>query len=317
MATSRRGKRLSEEHRQQQLALRAQFLREFFALWPLMDPTRVDETGQAWIRAVMPLIRQYRDLSADATEDYYRDFRLAEAPTDVLSTPVPTIERTTTRGTTQRRPRQGRPTADPPADTPTPQRGSQRPRRGRLRPVRIVWDDADEAAEKALETNGPRNIKSKTKRGRTADQSARDALADAAGAAGRHVLEGGRHMGLTLVHADDAAIGWIRVTDGDPCGWCAMLASRGPAYRSAQSAQYVVNPKAKRPVGALYHDHCGCTAEAMFDKAQEWPELNRAYRELWNRVAKGQKDPLNAFRREIERQRRERRRSGEAAPETA
>lgn len=315
MATSRRGKRLTEEHRQQQLQIRAAFLREFFALWPLMDPTRVDETGAPWIRAVMPLIQQYRDLSADATEDYYRDFRLAEAPTDALTIPVPTIERVPTTAT-QRRPRQGRPTADPPPDTPAPQRRSQG-RRGRLRPVRIIWDDHDEAAEKSLEANGPRNVKSKTRRGRTADQAAREAAADAAGAAGRHVLEGGRHMGLTLVHADDAAIGWIRVTDGDPCGFCGMLASRGPVYRSEQSARYVVNPKANRPVGALYHDNCGCTAEAMFDKGQEWPELNRQLRELWNRVAKGQKDPLNAFRREIERQRRERKRSGEAAPETA
>lgn len=315
MASSRRGKRLTEEHRQQQLQIRAAFLREFFTLWPLMDPTRVDETGTAWIQAVMPLIREYRDLSADAAENYYRDFRLAEAPTDALTIPVPQIERVT-RGTTQRRPRQGRPTGDPPPDTPDPQRGSQA-RRGRLRPVRIVWDDADEAAERALEANGPRNVKSKTSRGRTAAQAARDAAADAAGAAGRHVLEGGRHMGLALIHADDVAKGWIRVTDGDPCAFCAMLASRGPVYRSEQSANFVVNPKAARPLGAKYHDNCGCSAEAVFDRGQEWPELNRQLRELWNRVAKGQNDPLNAFRRELERQRRERERTGEAAPDTA
>lgn len=315
MATSRRGKRLSEEHRQQQLQIRAAFLQEFFALWPLMDPTRVDETGAPWIRAVMPLITQYRELSAQAAEDYYRDFRLAEAPTNVLTVPVPPVERVS-RGTTQRRPRQGRPTGDPPPDAPTPQARSQG-RRGRLRPVRIVWDDADEAAANSMATNGPANIKSKTKRGRTAQQAAQEAATQAAGAAGRHVLEGGRRTGLTLIHADDAAIGWIRITDGDPCAFCAMLASRGPDYNSAQSAQFVVNPKAKRPLGALYHDNCACTAEAVFDKSQEWPELNRQYRELWNRVAKGHKDPLNAFRRELERQRRERERTGEAEPETA
>jgi len=315
MATSRRGKRLSEEHRQQQLQIRAAFLREFFTLWPLMDPTRVDATGTAWIQAVMPLIREYRDLSVEAAEGYYRDFRLAEAPTDALITPVPQIERAAPRAT-QRRPRQGRPTGDPPPDAPEPQARSQG-RRGRLRPVRIIWDDADEAARNSMATNGPANIKSKTRRGRTAQQAARDALADAAGAAGRHVLEGGRQAQLHLVHADDAAKGWMRITDGEPCAFCAMLASRGPVYKSEQSANYVVNPKAKRPLGALYHDNCGCSAEAVYDRGQEWPALNREFRELWNRVAKGQKDPLNAFRRELERQRRERERSGEAEPETA
>lgn len=304
MADSRRGKRLTEQHRQEQLRIRAAFLQEFFVLWPLMDPYRVDATGEAWIRAAMPLIAQYRELSAQATEGYYRDFRLAEAPTIALPTPVPEIERIG-RGTAQRRPRQGRPTGDPPPDQPEPQTRS-RGRRGRLRPVRIIWDDEDTAAEASLATNGPANIKSKTKRGRTAEQAAREAAAQAAGAAGRHVLEGSRRTNLELVRNDEEAIGWIRVTDGDPCAFCAMLASRGPKYRNKLSATTVVDPNAKRALGEQYHDNCACTAEPMFSRAQAWPPLNREFRELWNRVAKGRKDPLNAFRRELERLRRER-----------
>lgn len=257
MADSRRGKRLTEDQRQEQIRIRAAFLQRFFELWPLMDPYRVDETGRAWIQTVMPLIAEYRELSAQSAETYYRDFRMAEAPTVALTNPVPQIERVG-RGTSQRRPRQGRTTGDPPADNPEPQTRSQS-RRGQLRPVRIIWDDDDKAAEASLETNGPRNIKSKTKRGQTAEQAAREAMAQAGGAAGRHVLEGGRKTELELVNNDDECIGYVRVTDGDPCAWCAMLSSRGPTwkpYRSAQSATRVVNPKANRAVGSKYHDNC-------------------------------------------------------------
>lgn len=53
---------------------------------------------------------------------------------------------------------------------------------------------------------------------------------------------------------------WRRVTDGDPCGWCAMLASRGPVYGSA----------AKAGQGRRYHGHCGCTAEPFEGSWDDW-----------------------------------------------
>lgn len=65
--------------------------------------------------------------------------------------------------------------------------------------------------------------------------------------------------------ADRRAIGWRRVTDGNPCAFCAMLASRGPVYRDAAAAE-----------GLQYHAHCGCTAEPMYsiwepsDREQEY-----------------------------------------------
>lgn len=54
---------------------------------------------------------------------------------------------------------------------------------------------------------------------------------------------------------------WRRVTDGDPCGFCAMLAGRGPVYHS----------KLKAGVGGnRYHGFCGCTAEPFDGPADEW-----------------------------------------------
>ena len=56
---------------------------------------------------------------------------------------------------------------------------------------------------------------------------------------------------------------WRRVTDGDPCAFCAMLATRSD-YTTRERALTVGHTRrhrrgGKRPLGSKYHDHCGCT----------------------------------------------------------
>jgi hypothetical protein len=53
---------------------------------------------------------------------------------------------------------------------------------------------------------------------------------------------------------------WRRVSDGNPCGWCAMLVGRGPVYRSAETAG----------AGNRYHTRCGCTAEPFDGRWEDW-----------------------------------------------
>jgi hypothetical protein len=74
----------------------------------------------------------------------------------------------------------------------------------------------------------------------------------AAGTAGRLTLAGARDTITAMSAADDAAVGWVRVTSGSPCKFCAMLASRGPAYNAERTASFQA------------HDHCGCTAAPAF-----------------------------------------------------
>lgn len=74
---------------------------------------------------------------------------------------------------------------------------------------------------------------------------------------GREALAGGRRLVDESALANPASTGWRRVTDGNPCAWCAMLASRGPAYRSRETAGE----------GRRFHDRCGCTVEEVFG---EW-----------------------------------------------
>lgn len=67
------------------------------------------------------------------------------------------------------------------------------------------------------------------------DKATRARVMDRAGAAMagaglRHVRDGGRLTTLAAVREDKAATGYVRVTSGACCSFCAMLASRGPVY---------------------------------------------------------------------------------------
>lgn len=114
-----------------------------------------------------------------------------------------------------------------------------------------------------------------------------------------------RIVGQLAVHSDKAAKNagrdtvvesaeangkrWRRVTDGNPCAFCAMLAGRGPVYRSEDSAGIVVgrgkSPKARgsRGLGSRFHDYCGCSVE---ESLVEWEPTAREqeFADLYNRA---------------------------------
>ncbi|WP_055428160.1 VG15 protein [Bifidobacterium aesculapii] len=72
------------------------------------------------------------------------------------------------------------------------------------------------------------------------------------------VLTGGRTTIERWAKKDPRAIGWRRVSDGDPCAFCAMLVTRGPVYTSVAKAGLSAR------TGKKYHPHCGCTVEVVY-----------------------------------------------------
>mgnify|MGYP006982268730 FL=1 len=84
------------------------------------------------------------------------------------------------------------------------------------------------------------------------------ALTKFGGIVRRQAMMGGRLTVAATAGRDRRAVGWRRVTDGNPCAFCAMLASRGPVYRDAAAAD-----------GIQYHSYCGCTAEPAYSYAWE------------------------------------------------
>jgi len=82
-------------------------------------------------------------------------------------------------------------------------------------------------------------------------------LVRVAGALTKLVLSGGRMTITGAVDRDPRALGWARVTSGDPCTFCRTLASRGPVYKSEKSADFEA------------HDHDACMPEAVFRGEQD------------------------------------------------
>lgn len=178
---------------------------------------------------------------------------------------------------------------------------------GQALPNRALYRNLDVPAPGAIRTSllvtGPVGMKSRIGKGFTPEIARAKALVDVAGAASRHVLDGGRHQLVKSIEKDKRATQYARVTDGKPCYFCAMLASRGPVYRSASSGQFTTS-RSKRGPGREFHDHCGCTVEPGFAQNAEWPGRGREFEKLWNDTTKGKggKAALSAFRSAYEAQ---------------
>jgi hypothetical protein len=311
MASTPEGRRLTEQHRLAQQQVRAGFLAEFLALWVLLDTARLDDTGPGWVRAVLRLIQDHRLRSAEVSASYYHEFQSAEAPN---TAPRPRVDRPRLElpaGVGPPRPRPGRPPRRPGPDViPEPRQSRVRfdldesafrprePRRTRIEIPNIDWSPSDRAARVSLTVTGPVGQKSKIGRGKSPTRARDESFVEASGAASRHVLTGGRQSLLTLLQDDQQAIGWARVTDGDPCAFCALLASRGPVYKTEQSA------------GFQPHDACACQPEPVYSRDSLWPGRGAEFRRLYREATRGYsgKDAINAFRRAYEQRQRDARR---------
>src|SRR5690606_1205052 len=102
-------------------------------------------------------------------------------------------------------------------------------------------------------------------------------------------LNGARQTIIGTGQADPLAERWMRVTSGDPCAFCAVLASRGGVFHTSASADF-------QP-----HEHCSCVPEIAYE-GSEATEQARRFRELYDRaqrevsVSGTSNDRLNAFR---------------------
>ncbi|QMP84553.1 head maturation protease [Streptomyces phage Endor2] len=168
--------------------------------------------------------------------------------------------------------------------------------------------EAEAELKELLQQLGPNNLAKKQRDidpeapakdvDRLRDEAHAQAGARQAAAAERIAMNGGRSTVWNHAQRDRRALGYIRLSrTGTPCGWCAMLISRGPVYRSEKTAEYGDGDK--------YHDNCHCYAEPVFSREQyrnsDVYALNRRYEELWPQVTKGLsgKSAISAWRRFI------------------
>lgn len=177
-----------------------------------------------------------------------------------------------------------------------------------------------DAIRTSLVVCGPVAIKQATGQGATLAEAVRIGETRAEAAAARHVLNGSRDAVHAAVDADAECLGFVRVTDADPCWLCAMQASRGPVFLSEATAitrremtpEYAkflrANPDGGRFKGKQftgnrvpYHDGCQCSAEPLYSYDTPWPGSGREFDALWRDATKGLAgaDARKAFRRAV------------------
>lgn len=152
-----------------------------------------------------------------------------------------------------------------------------------LQLVEATWQDA---ARASLRITGP--IAAKKLVLAKARRPADVAFVRMSGAATRIVGNGGRDTLSEVVQRDRRAIGYARVTSGVPCAFCAMLASRGPIYKSSGSVSF------------HSHDHCSCYPEPVYSRDAAWPGRGRDFQRLYKSSTAGAPNPRLAFRRAYE-----------------
>ncbi len=143
----------------------------------------------------------------------------------------------------------------------------------------------------SLTVTGPVTIRQGLRAGKPLEKAAELALVSSVGAVRRHVLQAGRETISGTVQRDEEAVGVARVTDGRPCAFCAMVASRGAVYKSEMSAAFEA------------HDHCGCTSEPVYGSDDYLaPGRSQEFADLWESSTAGKSgnDARIAFRRALE-----------------
>jgi hypothetical protein len=133
-----------------------------------------------------------------------------------------------------------------------------------------------------------------------AQSSVRDYLADpdhaeaavgtGAAVVGHHAQQASREWTIDATSADDIRFGRYD-PEGETCGFCRLLISRGPVYRSAVSGNFKSHPR------------CTCLAVPVFDEndwigKDQYEAADALYRKTT--VGKSGAEARNAFRRAVE-----------------
>lgn len=293
-------------------AIGARTVAEALILWESVPAASRADTASTWLRSAIATVGTGRAASKELALAYYRLVRALHTGTTIAN-PRKREPASISLGALRREfealARQSVESAPPPAPgtppAPAPEAAGGKPGGTELVPIErlprsAAADRAQERAEReeardALAALGAAYQQRLTDKIDTALAAVevdrlRDEAHDRAGArqaasAARMAMNGGRGELWKLGSGDKRVIGYVRLSrTGTPCGWCAMLISRGAVYRSEKSAT-LAEGAAEYEDGDKYHDNCNCYAEPVFSRQQfsDSPryELNRKYAELW------------------------------------
>lgn len=307
------------------VSLGAQAVEEALALWDDVPPvSTVTNTvaTQKWLAAAVKYVMTRRIRARDMALAYYR-YQRALALGTTIALPgqdnppymtLPELKRQFESYMNPADPSEDGEDSDteaPEADVPESERIPVELIAGLQDDLDALEQDAEQQVRENLTVLGPINQDRKARNAQVETPEQLDAAREdahkqagnrqAAGAA-RNVMNGARGSMFLAGDRDRKALGFVRVSrTGTPCGFCAMLISRGPVMKGVnrQASLYAANdgtgPKADGTIVTygdmdLYHDNCQCYAIPVFALTQftsgDIFALNREYAVLWaNHIA--------------------------------
>ena len=117
------------------------------------------------------------------------------------------------------------------------------------------------------------------------DQANEAATKRVAGSVMRHVQNGSRDTLLEGVKRDPVALGYVRVTKGDACYFCAMLASRGLVYDKDSFDE--TNARFAGAHNVKVHDWCACSLKPAYRRDDEMLDQSKEWRSMWDSQIEG------------------------------
>ena len=169
--------------------------------------------------------------------------------------------------------------------------------------LRKLDSDLEKATTKGLRELAQANLK---RMSADADEGVRKSIVRSGqfGWAGARVL--GDRVDQTVAQSDPRVVAYARVHysfDGNgPCGFCAMLLSRGAVYKSKASAGGSFGSVAQ------FHPNCRCKGECLYE-GENYDDIerfasNRFFDELWTKVVRERglsgREATRAFRRAVD-----------------
>ncbi|WP_431980786.1 hypothetical protein [Streptomyces qinglanensis] len=319
-----------DDHWQAQARIGTAVSGQTLAHWARVNPRSLEETGAAWLGWVLALIRSERRRSRDQAAAFYRLYRAMETGHTLPPLSGEHVGEATTLGELREE------WADQAGTVraPEPDDGQTIVLEG------FDWPEEpteahDRAAVASLTSQGPARVREAAREAQEApveargrldgsgflqelDEAAQSAGRTAAMAADREALRAGRDLIDRASAQDRRVVGWARVTDGDPCAFCAMLASRGAIYASRATA---AGGGRRKPVGSSdgrrranrrprvaledltrYHNGCHCQTVPVYSRTDFMTPQARDFDRQWQEVTRGLTgaEARRAWRRHIE-----------------
>lgn len=279
---------LAMRHAQDQEAIVAELALALYPLWQMVQFEDLDSSMLLWLPAVLPRIRTAFLQSQRVTAVFTQNVRFASLPTeDPLPISVPDVEL----------PR----TALSPGAFDMPDLG------GALDEGALAVFDEFPEAHVAESLTIEADFKTKKQMPGPREELMEKALVRSSGEAIRQAVDGSRGVTENIARRDRKALGYARVTDSDPCSFCAILASWGAVYHKdsfkASNAKFRANAgrRGELPAGftdvARVHNNCKCTLRPVFTKASDMDAAAKYWLNAWNKVT--EKNPYLSNREQL------------------